>query len=201
MKKKYLLLAIGFICAINFAQAQKHKTQLENNTFEYKVNSIFNKSAFGIEVGFHYPLNTYEISKTKKSGKEKKYIKSKYINLQLGYLRFDPSKMNLHLISDFCLNKKHKNNFFHNYSLGLGVARSFTYDKNYISASNIEEYNSLAGKWYLTPSLGLGFGYELEVGKKAAYSPFINFKFRPLIPYYRFLFPLAYLQVGVSIRL
>jgi hypothetical protein len=200
-----MLFFIVFLCpSIIHGQSRKQKTRIETDFYGIQSSFIFNNNSLGGSLGFVLPVKQLEVTKTKRYNKFNFFFKTQQVNFQMVYIYSDPSNKTILFVTDYDFEKRYKNGFYYKAGFGIGIARSFTYDRDYISASGNSEGNTFAGKLYATPSLNIGVGYNFKLKKEKRFdtiSPFFNINFRPLIPEYKFLNPLLYFEFGLKVNI
>ncbi|QZE12720.1 hypothetical protein K4L44_08970 [Halosquirtibacter laminarini] len=201
MKKNIFLLILFSATLLCYGQDDKIYTPTNWNT---KVS--FNTSSlkgYGMHIGLEYPFRKVEVTKIKKSSKQKQILKNNYITGNVSFYNQNNYHTNLYMTVGYTKRRIGHKGFFQEFSIETGYSRTFLAGKTYsVDNTGVITEVSNPGYNYFLLNIGGGLGYDFSKRKPSIpLSVFVELNVNLLTPYSSKSMYKPTLEIGVIYRL
>ena len=165
-----------------------------NLKLSYISTLIYPGSSFGVE----FPVNTIYLTKIKKSGKEKYFIKDRFVTTNLSWYHHPEFHDNVYLSAGWTMRRTKTNGFFTEFSPEAGLSRTFLGGTTYkVDDNGNVTIEKLAGYYYALLSIGGGIGYDFSKTKQKPFLMFSKFNLLMMFPYNSTIYLRPVIEIGL----
>jgi hypothetical protein len=145
-----------------------------------------------------FPIKTTSITKLKKSGEKKEFVKDRFVTSNLSWYHHPEFHDNIYLTSGLTMRRIKSNGFLTEFSPEIGYSRTFlgatTYKVNNNGDVTIEK---LAGYNYALISVGGGIGYDFSMTELKPFIVFYKFNLLTMFPYNSTFYLRPAMEIGL----
>jgi len=156
----------------------------------------------GARLGVEYSVKSFNVVKTKKSGKERNFDKERFVSANLGWYHHPYFHDNFYLAAGWTMRRTKSSGFFTEFSPEIGLSRTFlggtTYKVNDNGTVSIKKF---AGYYYALLSVGGGVGYDFSKIKHKPYMLFYKFNLLSMYPYNNTIYLRPAMEIGLIYKL
>jgi len=189
--------AFSVSCFSQSVDSVKIEKKSSNLKLSYNSSLIYPGARFGAE----FPIKTTYKAKFKKSGKEKDFVKDRFISANISWYHHPYFHDNLYLTAGWTMRRTKSTGFLTEFSPEIGLSRTFLGGTTYKVDNNgnvtIEKF---AGYYYAFVSIGGGVGYDFSNTKKTELKPFIvfcKFNILSMFPYNSTIYLRPAMEIGL----
>jgi hypothetical protein len=189
-----IILANSIFCFSQSMDSVRYEKKSSNLTISYNSSLIYPGTRFGIE----FPVGTISINKISKYGKEKDFIKDRFLTTNLSWYHHPAFHDNVYLTAGFTMRRTKANGFVTEFSPEVGLSRTFlggtTYKVDDNGNASIEKF---AGYYYALVSVGGGIGYDFSKTKQKPFLIFSKFNVIMMFPYNSTIYLRPVMEIGL----
>lgn len=138
----------------------------------------------GAKLGIEFPVKTIYLTKINRSGKERDFIKDRFITTNLSWYHHPDFHDNLYFTAGWTMRRTRAKGFFTEFSPEVGLSRTFLGGTTYqVDNSGNVTRKKLAGYYYALASIGGGIGYDYSKTKQKPFLIFSKFNLLMMFPY------------------
>jgi len=152
----------------------------------------------GLRFGMEFPVISKEISKIKKSGITKSFVKDRFISANFGLYHQKGFHTNSYLTAGWTIRRTKSSGFFSEFSPEIGISRTFLAGTTYVVEDNGNvTRKKLAGYFYPLLSVGGGFGYDFSKKHSKPLLLFTKANLIIMLPYNSTYYIRPIVEIGV----
>ncbi len=191
---KNILISYLLFSSINlFSQNSLEKIETPTN-----VRLGYNSSIIypGLKAGLEIPIRKKQIEKTKKSGKQKRYFKDRFLTANFGWYHHKTFHDNVYLTAGYTFRRTHNKGFFTELSPEIGYSRTFLGGTTYRVDDNVSIKKG-AGYNYALVSFGGGLGYDFSITKSKPIAIYYKLNLLTMFPYNSTIYLRPTMELGI----
>ena len=197
IQKISLTLAVTVFSTFCFSQSMdsvRYEKKSSNLTISYNSSLIYPGTRFGVE----FPVKTISINKISKSGKEKDFVKDRFLTTNLSWYHHPAFHDNVYLTAGFTMRRTKANGFLTEFSPEVGLSRTFLGSTTYeVDDNGNVSIEKLAGYYYALVSVGGGIGYDFSITKQKPFLIFSKFNMIMMFPYNSTIYLRPVMEIGL----
>ena len=138
----------------------------------------------GARLGIEFPVKTIYLTKINRSGKERDFVKDRFITTNLSWYHHPAFHDNLYFTAGWTMRRTKAKGFFTEFSPEVGLSRTFLGGTTYLvdNSGNVTR-KKLAGYYYALTSIGGGIGYDYSKTRQKPFLIFSKFNLLMMFPY------------------
>jgi len=195
-----MIIVLTFISVFCFSQNDSLRNTIKKSS-NFKL--AYNSSLIypGFRLGIEFPIKTTHITKLKKSGKKKDFVRDNFISTNLSWYHHTKFHDNIYITAGWAIRRiKHKG-FFTEFSPEIGYSRTFLGGTTYKADDNGEiTVKKFAGYSYALVSIGGGLGYDFSLTKSKPFLIFYKFNLLAMFPYNSTFYLRPAMEIGLTYK-
>jgi len=181
--KLYLTLVICLFSTFCFSQSVD-SVRIEKKSSNLSLSYISSLIYPGARIGGEFPVSTIYLTKISKSGKEKNFIKDRFVTTNLSWYHHPTFHDNIYFTTGWTMRRTKSSGFLTEFSPELGLSRTFLGGTTYqVDNGGNVSIKKLAGYYYALVSIGGGIGYDFSRIKQKPFLVFSKFNVIMMFPY------------------
>ena len=152
----------------------------------------------GARLGIEFPVKTIYLTKINRSGKERDFVKDRFITTNLSWYHHPAFHDNLYFTVGWTMRRTKAKGFFTEFSPEVGLSRTFLGGTTYqVDNSGNVTRKKLAGYYYALVSVGGGIGYDYSKTKQKPFLIFSKFNLLMMFPYNSTIYLRPAVEIGL----
>jgi hypothetical protein len=152
----------------------------------------------GARLGIEFPVKTIYLTKINRSGKERDFVKDRFITTNLSWYHHPAFHDNLYFTAGWTMRRTKAKGFFTEFSPEVGLSRTFLGGTTYqVDNSGNVTRKKLAGYYYALASVGGGIGYDYSKTKQKPFLIFSKFNLLMMFPYNSTIYLRPAIEIGL----
>ena len=202
MNHRKFILSVMFLAFALFCFSQRDSPGRLSDSLNLKVS--YNSSLIypGARLGAEYSVKSFNVAKTKKSGKKKDFDKERFVSANLGWYHHPNFQDNMYLTGGWTMRRTHSKGFFTEFSPEIGLSRTFLGGTTYkVDNNGNVSVVKLAGYYYALLTVGGGVGYDYSKVKHKPFILFYKLNLLSMYPYNSTIYVRPAMEIGLIYKL
>ena len=152
----------------------------------------------GTRLGIEFPMETITVTRLNKSGKNKDFIKDRFVTANLSWYHHPAFHDNIYLTAGWTMRRTKSRGFLTEFSPEIGLSRTFLGGTTYkVDDNGNVTIKKLAGYYYALVSVGGGIGYDFSKTKQKPFLVFSKFNVLMMFPYNSTIYLRPTMEIGL----
>lgn len=189
-----LFIASSIFCFSQSVDSVRIEKKSSNLKLSYNSSLLYPGTRFGVEM----PERTIYLTKTKKSGKKREFVKDRFVTANLSWYHHPTFHDNYYLTAGWTMRRTKLNGFVTEFSPEVGLSRTFLGGTTYIVDNNGNvTIVKAAGYFYALISIGGGIGYDFSKTKQKPFLVFSKCNILMMFPYNSTIYLRPVFEIGL----